>query len=166
MSRKLNIKNLKPNTGNSGGYHQGYYKLLNPEKYIGDPNKIIFRSSYEKKFATYCDLSENIVAWSSEKFVIPYINPSDGLTKDYNVDFYVKVNYGDNVFKDFIVEVKPKRKLLKPNIPKKSITEEKMIKYYNAMKEWTTNAAKFAAAKKWAEQRGWNFIVVTEDFIF
>lgn len=161
---RFNIKSLTPRKNSP--YKQSYYHPLNPDKYIGDTSKIICRSSWEKKFATYCDLSPNIVAWSSEKFVIPYLNPSDGLVKDYNIDFYVRVNYGDNVYRDFVVEVKPKRKLERPNAPKKGITEAKMVKYYNAMKEWTMNAAKFAAAKEWAEQRGWHFIVVTEDFVF
>jgi len=112
--RTLNIKNLTPRKDSP--YKQGYYQLINPAKYIGDQNKIIFRSSWEKKFATYCDSNDNIIAWSSEPFVIPYINPITGETKPYNVDFYVRVKTSDG-YKEYIVEVKPSKQLLKPNEP-------------------------------------------------
>jgi hypothetical protein len=36
--------NARPNKPDK--YHQGYYKLQNPEKYVGNPNEIIYRSSY------------------------------------------------------------------------------------------------------------------------
>jgi hypothetical protein len=39
----MSIKNLKPTS--SGQFKQGYFNPKNPEKYIGDLAKIIFRSS-------------------------------------------------------------------------------------------------------------------------
>lgn len=33
-----------------GKYYQGKYKPKNPEKYVGDINNIIFRSSWERNF--------------------------------------------------------------------------------------------------------------------
>ena len=112
MKRKLKIKDLVPRKNSP--YQQGYYKLLNPLKYIGDPTKIIFRSSYERRFAIYCDTHERILSWSSEPLEIPYLNPVDGIVKPYNVDFYVKVNTGDEKPKEYIVEVKPLRQLKQP----------------------------------------------------
>ncbi|MFM2010951.1 MAG: hypothetical protein RLZZ479_1342, partial [Bacteroidota bacterium] len=41
----MSIKNNKPSKKST--YRQGYYVLNNPDKYIGDPTKIIYRSSWE-----------------------------------------------------------------------------------------------------------------------
>lgn len=164
MKRKLNIKNLTPRKDSR--HKQGYYKLVNPEKYIGDPHKIIFRSSWEQRFATYCDNNERIVKWSSEPLEIPYLNPLSRTVKPYNVDFYVKLQRSENEFEEFIVEVKPQKFLKEPNKPKGRISEKKLNSYNEAMKAYIINIAKFDAAKKWASERGWEFIVVTEKFIF
>ena len=163
MRTKLNIKNLTPRKDSQ--YKQGYYKLVNPEKYLGDPQKIIFRSSWEKRFATYCDHHSRILLWSSEPMQIPYLNPLDGVVKPYNVDFYVRVQT-ENGYKEYIVEVKPSRQLQQPQYPTGRITEKKMTSYTNAMKSYLVNIAKFKAAKDYALTRGWEFIVVTENFIF
>lgn len=162
--RRLNIKNLVPRK--DALYKQGYYNLLNPKKYIGDPNKIIFRSSWEKRFAMYCDTNDRIMAWSSEPLEIPYLNPVDREVKPYNVDFYVRVDMGEGKYKEYIVEVKPSRQLKRPEAPVGRVTEKKMISYTNAMHSYLVNLAKFQAAKDYAVGRGWEFVVVTESFIF
>jgi len=162
--RRLNIKNLTPRK--DALYKQGYYNLLNPQKYIGDPHKIIFRSSWEKRFAMYCDTNERILAWSSEPMEIPYLNPVDREVKPYNVDFYVRVDQGEGKHKEYIIEVKPSRQLQQPQAPMGRITEKKMESYTNAMKTYLVNLAKFKAAKDFATGRGWDFVVVTESFIF
>ena len=51
------------------------YKPSHPTKYKGDASNIICRSSWERKFCRWCDLNENILAWGSEEFCIPYISP-------------------------------------------------------------------------------------------
>ncbi len=163
MRTRLNIKNLTPRK--DAPFKQGYYQLVNPQKYLGDPHKIIFRSSWEKRFATYCDHNERILSWSSEPVQIPYLNPLDGVVKPYNVDFYVKVQTEDG-YKEFIVEVKPSRQLQVPNKPTGRLTEKKMNSYTNAMKTYLVNLSKFKAAKEYALSRGWEFVVVTENFIF
>lgn len=166
MKSRLNIKNLTPRSPTKEApFKQGYYKIVNPHKYVGDPSKIIFRSSWEKRFAAYCDHTEKIIAWSSEPMQIPYINPISGEVKPYNVDFYVRLKTEDG-YKEFIVEVKPSRQLQQPQQPTGRITEKKMTSYTNAMKTYLINIAKFKAAKEYAKSRGWEFIVVTEQFIF
>ena len=163
MRTKLNIKNLTPRKDSL--YKQGYYKLVNPLKYLGDATKIIFRSSWEKRFATYCDHHDRILLWSSEPLQIPYLNPLDGVVKPYNVDFYVRVQTSEG-YKEYLVEVKPSRQLQQPQYPTGRITEKKMTSYTNAMKAYLVNIAKFKAAKEYSLTRGWEFIVVTENFIF
>ena len=47
------------------------YKPKNPSKYIGDLNKIICRSLWERKFCKYLDENSNILRWSFETLKIP-----------------------------------------------------------------------------------------------
>jgi hypothetical protein len=164
MARKLDIKNLVPRK--NGMYRQGYFKAVNPQKYIGDPGKIIFRSAWEKRFATYCDVNEKVVAWSSESVQVPYHNPVDHTQKIYNLDFYLKVRQPDGTDKHFIAEVKPAKKLVKPVLPATRLTEKRVNAHILQMKEYAVNMYKFQAAKEWAEARGWEFIIVTENFLF
>ena len=42
-----NYKNWHKPDLNSKKYKQGYYKVQNKEKYIGNPNLVIYRSSWE-----------------------------------------------------------------------------------------------------------------------
>jgi hypothetical protein len=139
---------------------------VNPSKYLGDPSKIIFRSSWERKFATYCDNNERILAWASEPLEIPYLNPVEGAMRPYNVDFYVKVKTGDTTYREYLVEVKPSRQLKQPVAPTGRITEKRMTAYTDQMKTYLINLAKFKAAKDYSQGRGWEFIVVTESMLF
>ena len=161
--RTLNIKNLVPRK--NGAYRQGYYNIANPQKYIGDTSKIIFRSSWEKKFATYCDHTERVLAWASEPLQIPYMSPVDKVVKPYNVDFYVKIQVEEG-YREYIVEVKPAKQLKVPVAPSGRITEKRMVSYTTQMQAYLVNLAKFTAAKEYAKGRGWEFIVVTESFLF
>ena len=61
------IKQLK-NTN----YTTGQYIPNNPEKYTGDINNIIYRSSYELKAFEMIEEDKNIISWESETIKIPY----------------------------------------------------------------------------------------------
>lgn len=54
---------------------KGLYTPKYPEKYLGDPRKIRFMSSWELRFMQVCDLNPNILNWGSEEFRIKYWNP-------------------------------------------------------------------------------------------
>jgi|694.fasta_scaffold16082_3 hypothetical protein len=164
MSRRLNIKNLTPRK--DSGYRQGYFTPIRPEKYIGDPGKIIYRSSWEKKFMTFCDINEKVICWSSETIQVPYLNPIENSTKIYNLDFYFKVREEDGSFKEYIAEIKPSKKLEKPVLPNTRLTEKRVEAHNYQMKEYLTNIYKFQAAKQWAEERNWEFMIVTEKFLY
>jgi hypothetical protein len=157
------IKSNKPT--HKSGYRQGYYKLENPEKYIGDSTKIIYRSSWEYRFCRYCDTNEEVLKWSSEPLGIKYMSPIDGKDHTYYVDFYMRVQRDDH-YEDFIAEVKPAASLVQPVLEGKNMTTKKLKNYNYALTTWLVNRAKFAAAKHYAEGRGYKFIVVTEDFLF
>ena len=164
MARKLNIKNLVPRK--NGHFRQGYFVPCYPEKYIGDANKIIFRSGYEHKFATFCDTNDGVIAWSSETVQVPYVHPIEKIVRPYNIDFYVKIRQQDNTYKEYIVEVKPAKQLKAPQAPTGAVNEKRILAYHTQVKNYLINLAKFNAAKAYAKDRGWEFVVVTEVFLF
>ena len=51
--------------------YKGKFRPSNPNKYKGDPTKVIYRSLWELKFMRWCDGNVNILKWSSEEVVIP-----------------------------------------------------------------------------------------------
>ena len=156
------IKDLKPAPGR---FYNGYYKPTNLKKYIGDPLKIIYRSSWERAFCKFCDNSDLVEKWSSEPFPIKYYSPIDKLIHEYNIDFYMRFVHDNGQIESYLVEIKPKHKLQKPVPPQKATT--RLIGMYNEQcKEYIINCAKFSAAKAFAAKVGYKFIVVTEDFLF
>ena len=111
----MNIKNVKPTA--KSGFRQGYYTPKHPAKYIG-PGPIIYRSSWERKFCHWCDHNENVISWVSEPFSIKYYNILDKKFHNYFPDFYVKIKKDDSI-EEYLVEIKPKAQLKKPEPPKR-----------------------------------------------
>ena len=140
--------------------YKGIYKPSYPEKYIGDYKNIIYRSLWERKFMTYCDLNENILKWSSEEIWIPYISPLDNRCHKYFPDFYIKYKDSKGTIKESLIEVKPKRQVEGPK-PQKRVTQKQMYE----IKEFAKNQAKWKAAKEFCEDRRWEFQILTEDNI-
>lgn len=138
--------------------YKGVYKPSNPKKYIGDPNNIIYRSLWERKFMYWCDHNENIMKWSSEEIWIPYLSPLDRRVHKYFPDFYIKYKNKEGVVKESLVEVKPKRQVEGPK-PQKRMTQKQMYE----LKEYAKNQAKWAAAKEFCADRRWEFQILTED---
>jgi len=159
----MSIKTNKPSS--KSGYRQGYYQLISPEKYIGDPTKIIYRSSWEHRFCRYCDLTSEVVKWSSEPLGIKYINPIDTREHTYYVDFYMRVQK-ENVHVDYLAEIKPRASLIKPTLNPIKNTTKKLANYNYELKTWIVNRSKFTAANEYANRMGYQFILVTEDFLF
>ena len=72
--------------------YKGLYRPTNPKKYVGDVNKIVYRSLLERKFMLYCDRNPDITYWASEE-----------LAK------------GDKI----LIEIKPSRQCKPPKTPTK-----------------------------------------------
>jgi len=164
-----------------GETHQGYFKdLKNPGKYVGDPNLIIYRSSWEFALIKWCDSSPSILRWSSEPIKVPYYdrvskldeckklgldpnNPRNWVVKNYNVDFWVEIDKGGSRPEKWFIEVKPKGKLKKPVPPSKTSSLKEQKRFNMLAKEYLINEAKFAAIDEWAKRNGAYFYVFTED---
>ena len=121
------------------------YKPEYPRKYKGDPNNIICRSSWERKFCRWCDLNENILEWGSEEFCIPYRSPVDRRVHRYFPDFIIKVREQTGDVKRYVIEVKPK----KQTRPPVQTTKKRTKTYINEVKTYAVNEAKWKAADEW-----------------
>lgn len=138
--------------------YKGKYQPSFPKKYKGDPTNIIYRSLWERKFMRYCDLNENILEWGSEEIALPYISPLDNRVHRYYPDFYIKVKESTGKIKKYIIEIKPKKQTVEPQV-KKKITKG----YIYEVTEWAKNQAKWKVAKEFCKDRQWEFKVLTED---
>lgn len=146
-------------------FRQGYYMPSHPEKYIGDPSKIIYRSSWEYRFCKYCDDTSEVLSWSSEPVAIPYISPVDNKEHSYFVDFYMKLSKPDGPV-EYLVEIKPSKSLKPPAMPEGLSTINRLKTYNRAATDWVINRAKFKAAQEFSRINNKHFIIVTEEFLF
>jgi len=142
-------------------YHQGKYKIKNRDKYLGDPDNIIYRSSWELKMLQYLDNTQDIISFSSEEIVIPYVSPADGKYHRYFPDFFVNIRSRDGTIRSMILEVKPHSQSIEPVI-KKNITK----RYINEVVTYGVNQAKWKAAEEYCKDRKWEFKVLTEHDLF
>ena len=137
---------------------QGVFRPKNPKKYKGNPTNIIYRSSWERKFMDYCDLKDSIVEWSSESTVVPYVFDADGRVHRYFIDFRITVKEKDDRLQTYLVEIKPEKKTKPPKQPKR-----RSKSYIYESLEYVKNQNKWESARKYAESRGWKFLVLTEN---
>ena len=134
------------------------YKPTNPQKYNGNPNNIICRSSWERKFCQWCDKNSSIIYWASEEISIPYVSPKDNRIHRYYPDFLIKVKEINNKIQTYVVEVKPKKQTLPPK-KKKKITKS----YIYECTTYAVNQAKWKAANEFCKDHRIDFKIVTED---
>jgi len=140
--------------------YSGTFKPSNPQKYVGDYKNIIYRSSWEARLMSWLDKNPNIVSWSSEEVVIPYISPVDGRRHRYFPDFVVKVRDRNGTLKTMMLEVKPKKQTKEPE-QQRRVTK----RYITEVTTWGVNQAKWKAATEFCLDRGWEFKLITEDHL-
>jgi hypothetical protein len=138
-------------------YHKRLFKPLFPQKYTGDPTNIIMRSSWETRFASWCDKNPAVIKWKSEETVVPYRCPTDDRIHRYFVDFQIQVKQKDGVLKTYLVEVKPFSQTQPPVYPGRQTQ-----RYLTESMTFIKNQAKWKAATEYAKDRGWEFKIITE----
>jgi hypothetical protein len=137
------------------GALKGIYKPKNPRKWIGA--KIIFRSNLERKFFNLFDLNPNVISIASERIIVPYFDPVKNKPRNYYTDLIVKYKDKQGEVKIKLIEIKCSGEAREPKKPKR-ITE----RYKSSVLTWLTNKSKWEAATKYANSRGWEFIVLSE----
>ena len=147
---------------------KGKFRPSNPQKYIGDPTNIMYRSSWEFKVMTHLDKTSKIKRWSSEEIIVGYYSPVDGKKHRYFPDFYVE-EAGDKpgTVKKYLIEVKPFKQTKPPDLSKKLTAKGTLSRsYLNEVKTWGINQAKWLAAEEYCKAKGWGFQIMTEHEIF
>ena len=138
--------------------YKGRYNPVNPKKYKGNPQNIIYRSLWERKFMVYCDTNDKVLEWGSEEIIIPYISPWDSKVHRYFPDFYIKVKQSSGNLKKFIIEVKPKKQTRPPKP-----VERKTKRWINEVRTFGINEAKWKHATKWCKDNDMEFKILTEE---
>ena len=135
-------------------YRGKFTSLDNPEKYAGDPKKILYRSLWERNVMKWCDENNDVLEWASEEIAIPYQHPLTGKRARYYPDFYIKFRDGTTK----VIEVKPKKETTAPPSPTRK------------SKRWVEETARFAInSKKWKNannacaKNGLKFEIWTEE---
>ena len=135
-------------------FHQGEYKLINPQKYAGKRNPR-YRSGWELTFMRMCDNHPAVLSWASEPVRIPYRHPFTGQYTHYVPDFMmVYKNKGGTKIAE-LVEIKPKSQTI---LEKARSSKDKSV--------IILNRAKWMAAGEWAKRKGMRFRVLNEDSIY
>ena len=132
------------------GHMKGFFKPKNTSKYKGNVNNIVYRSSLEFRYMCWLDDSKKVLKWSSEEIYVPYRDKATGRHRLYYPDFWYITQAGQ-----YLIEIKPARQC-KPPVKRNTKT------YVNEMRTFITNASKWDAAKKFATNRGMDFIILTE----
>ena len=138
--------------------YKSKYRPTYPQKYKGNPNNIICRSSWERRFCHWCDMNENILEWGSEEFSIPYISPIDNRVHKYYPDFIIKVKESSGQIKTYIIEVKPEKQTKEP-VKKNRVTKS----YIYEVTTYAVNQAKWKAADEFCKDRLIEFKIITEN---
>jgi hypothetical protein len=142
-------------------YKQGFFTPQNPKKYMGDSKNIVYRSGWEYRVMNWADTNPNVVRWCSEEIVIPYISPVDNRPHRYFVDFYVEAIGSDGETKKLLLEVKPKAQTQPPKEMKR-----KTKRYITEVVTYGVNQAKWKAAEEFCKDKGWDFMLITEEQLF
>ena len=96
---------------------KGFFKLENPGKYRGDPNRLIFRSGLEYKLFKFLDRTPSIIEWASDGLdwngfstggtnFIPYFDPVTQKFRRYFYDVWAIVKDRQGNLQTWITEVK------------------------------------------------------------
>ncbi len=133
--------------------YRGKYKITKPEKYAGNPTKVVYRSLWERQAFKWCENNPKVKVWNSEEVVIPYKCSVDNKLHRYFVDLLIQMEDKQT----YLIEIKPKSQTIPPKVRKKT------RKYLNEVLTYTKNNDKWEAADQFAKHKGWKFQVWTEE---
>lgn len=136
--------------------YKGWFRPKNANKYNGDANNIIYRSSWELRVMKYLDDNPNVIWWCSEELVIPYYDPIQDKKRRYFPDFVVKTKRKDGSVMTYVLEVKPESQTKQPQ------QKRKTQKFINESVTYIINQSKWKAATEFCKDHGWEFKVITE----
>jgi hypothetical protein len=123
--------------------YSGRYKVKNPKKYEGDHTKVTYRSLWERHAFKWADDNPDVLKWSSEEVIIPYLYEVDNRYHRYFMD--LKLVYKEGTM---LVEIKPDKETRIPTGNKKT------KRYLNESFTYVKNINKWNAAQEYCKERG------------
>lgn len=138
----------------------GKFTPKNPQKYVGDVKNIIFRSSWELKLFKHLDQNLLVKKWGSEELAIPYFDPVTNNTRRYFPDVFAIIVKDGKELK-VMVEVKPFQETIPPK-PKVGKNGKPTQSYLIEEATYTTNNAKWEAARAFCHEHNVQFVLMTE----
>lgn len=136
--------------------YKGKFVPRNPQKYKGNPNNIIYRSTWEVRAMKYFDTNPNVIWWASEEMHIKYFSPVDKKVHRYFPDFIIRVKRSDGTTSTYMIEIKPESQT------KLRSTNRNTRKFIKEAATYMINQAKWHAATEFCKDHGWEFKVLTE----
>ena len=106
----------------------------------------------------WCDDDEAVKRWQSEEKAIWYYDPIQKKNRRYFPDFIVEYERRDGITVQEMVEIKPHRHVVGPPENPKRKTQA----WVKSVMTYATNMAKWKAARKYCEDRGMSFRIITE----
>jgi hypothetical protein len=141
--------------------YSGKFSPKNPEKYLGDPSNIVYRSLWERNIMVRLDERVDVLHWASEELNLPYRSPVDLKIHRYFPDFIAKMKKEDGTTFIMMIEVKPHAQSIEP-VKGKKVTK----RFIREVMDYSVNQAKWSAARAYCADKGWEFVVFTEKDIF
>jgi hypothetical protein len=136
--------------------YKGRFRPKNPQKYKGDAENVIYRSTWELRVMKYLDENPAVIWWASEEIAIPYVSPIDNKVHRYFPDFIVRMRRRDGFEKTSMLEVKPYKQTQQPTRRRKTQV------FITEMATYAVNQAKWKAADLFCLEHGWQFQLITE----
>lgn len=138
-------------------FKQGIFKPVNKNKCL-NTEFVVYRSSLELSVMLFLDKSDKVKKWGSETTVIPYFKEVEQRPARYFIDFTITLE-NNGKLETWLVEVKPEKETLPPTNARG--TKKQSTIMYESM-TWITNNNKWESAKKYAEKKGYKFVLMTE----
>jgi hypothetical protein len=135
-------------------YRGKFTRFKNPQKYVGDIEKVTYRSLWEKDVMMWLDENPNVIEWASEEIFFLYEHPVENRRAKYYPDFFVKMS--DGVMR--IIEIKPKKETTRPP-PQPRQTKA----YLSEVTTWIINSEKWRSAQYYCKKSNMTFELWTED---
>ncbi len=136
--------------------YKGWFTPKNPNKYKGNPERIVYRSSWELRVMKNFDENPSVIWWASEELFVKYVSPIDKRVHRYFPDFIVRVKKKDGKEATMMLEVKPEKQTKPPTQSRK--TRKMLVEAAT----YAINQEKWKAAELFCLEHGWQFKILTE----
>lgn len=136
--------------------YKGWFTPKNANKYKGNPERIVYRSSWELRVMKNFDENPSVIWWASEELFVKYVSPIDKRVHRYFPDFIVRVKKKDGKEATMMLEVKPEKQTKPPTQSRK--TRKMLVEAAT----YAINQEKWKAAELFCLEHGWQFKILTE----